>query len=173
MQKDVGLERSHEEQRGGARIANAQHAGGGGAAEVAGDDAQSAARRRVVALGVERQDERRLRAVVHVDGKVLRDGGLREGDESLGDLAQDDARIGGGVDGLQRGDEIGHANLAAANGGDEELVLRACVAEDRGGCDAQLRSDVGERGRFVALGHEDAAGGVEDLLAGDPRWAAH
>lgn len=173
MQKDVGLERSHEKQRGGAWIADAQHAGGGGAPEVAGDDAQPAARRRVVALGVEWQNERRLRAVVHVDGEVLRDRGLREGDESLGDLAQDGARIGGGVDGLQRGDEIGNANLAAANGGDEEFVLGAGVAEDRGGRDAKLRGDVGEGGGLVALGHEDAARGVEDLLAGNPRWAAH
>jgi len=47
MEEDVALQRSHEEQRGGARVADAQPPGGGGAAEVVGDEREAAARRAV------------------------------------------------------------------------------------------------------------------------------
>src|SRR5881398_3681761 len=53
MQEDVGLQRSHEDERGGPRIADAHDAGGGGAAKIVGDDLQTPARRRVLAASVE------------------------------------------------------------------------------------------------------------------------
>lgn len=173
MQEDVRLERSHEEECGGARIADAQHAGRGGAAEVFGDDAETAAGRAVVALRVERDDERGLRAVVHVDGEVLGDGGLHERHEPLGDRAQHHARIGGRIDRLQRGDEVGHRDAPPAHRSDEQLVLRRRMTQQRRGRDPELRRDVGERGNLETLGHENAAGGVEELVAGNPRRAAH
>lgn len=174
VEEDVPLQRSHEEQRGGARIADAQPSRGGGAAEVVGDDGE-AAPRRAVALRIERQDQRRAPGVfVHGHDDAGGDDSLGEGDEPLGDAAEDDARI--GVRGCRR--QIADAggrldDLAALHGLGEEGVLGVDVAEEGGGGDAELAGDVGEGGGGEALGGEDAAGGGEDLIAADARGATH
>ena len=54
MVEDVGLQRAHEQQRGGARIAATDHAGVHRAAEVIADHDQATARRAVGRVGVER-----------------------------------------------------------------------------------------------------------------------
>lgn len=169
MEEDVALQRAHEEQRGGARIADPQPAGGGGAAEVVGDDGEAAARR-AVGFGVERQDHRGVLGHDDVAGDHL----LGEGDELLGDAAEDHARIFGGR-GRGQGEDAGRRldDLRAAHGLGEERVLGADVAEKRGGRDLELAGDVGQGGGGEALGGEDAAGGVEDLIAADARGAAH
>jgi hypothetical protein len=173
VKEDVRLQRSHEEERGGARVLHADDAGFGGAAEVVGDDGQAAARRRVVVADVERKDDRRLRAAVHVDGEVLGDGAGDEGDELLGQPAQDDARVLGAAGGLQPDDARWQLDVPRTHGRREEGLLRRNVAEDGGGRDFELGSDVGERGGFKAFGGEDAARGLEELLAGDRRRPTH
>ena len=47
MKEDVSLQRTHEEQRRRARIADAEPPGRGGAPEVVGDDGKAAAGRAV------------------------------------------------------------------------------------------------------------------------------
>jgi hypothetical protein len=173
MQEDVRLQRAHEKERGSARIADANDARFGCAAEVVGDDAQSEFRRRVLARCVERQHERCRRAVVHVNGEVRRDRLLRERDEALGDRAEDDARIGCGVQASKFADETRHLYRAALQRGDEELVFGAEVAQDGGGGDAELGGDIGERGRFVAFGDKDAACCFQQLFTGDARRTSH
>jgi hypothetical protein len=173
MEEDVRLQRAHEEQRGGARVLDADDAGLGGAAEVVGDDAEAAARRRILGADVEGEDDRGLRAAVHVDGEVLGDGVRDEGNELLGEPAQHDARVLGAARGLKMDDRGGQLDVARAHGRGEEGLLRLGVAKERRGRDVQLGSDVGERRGFEALRGEDAAGGLEDELAGDGRRAAH
>jgi hypothetical protein len=173
VQQDVRLQRSHEEERGGARVADAQHAGLGGAAEVVGDDAEAAPGRGVFVADVERQDDRRLGAAVHVDGEVLGDGAGDEGDEFLGQAAQDEARILGAAGGLEANDAGRQLDVPRAHGGGEEGLLGRDVAEHGGGRDLQLAGDIGEGGGFEALGGKDAAGGLEEELAGDARRPAH
>jgi len=148
VKEDVRLQRSHEEKRGGARVRHAHDAGLGGAAEVVGHDAEAAARRRVVVADVEGQDDRRLRAPVHVDGEVLGDRAGDEGDELLGEASQHDAWILGAADGLQPDDAGRQLDVPRAHRGGEERLLRGDVAEDRGGGDLQLGRDVGEGGGF-------------------------
>ena len=170
VQKDVRLERPHEEQRRRARVANADDARLGGAAEVALDDVQAAAGRTVGGLGVERDDERGLG--VHVDRDVQADHFLGEGDELLGDAAQHEARVGARVNLLQVGDD-GRQAAAAGHGLEEELLLRLDVAQERGGGDAELSGDVGQGGVAETLGGEDAAGDVQEPIAGDGGRASH
>lgn len=173
MEEDVSLQRPHEEQRRGARIADPQTAGGGGTAEVVGDDGEAAARR---AVGlVERQDQRRPpRVLVHGDDDAGGDDPLGERDELLGDAAEDGARIGvggGGGELEDAGRRLEHRT--ALHGLVEEGVLGVDVAEERRGGDVQLAGDVGQGGGGEAFGGEDAAGGVEDLIAADARGASH
>jgi hypothetical protein len=173
VKEDVRLQRSHEEERGGARVLHPDDAGLGGAAEVVGDDGQAAARRRVFAADVEGKDDRRLRAAVHVDGEVLGDGAGDERHELLGQAAEDDARILGAAGGLQPDDARRQLDVARAHGRSEEGLLGRDVAQHRGRRDLQLGRDVGEGGGLEAFGGEDAARGLEELLAGDGRWTAH
>lgn len=173
MEKDVGLQRSHEEQRRGARVFDAQDAGLGGAAEVVGDDAQAAARRRVLGTDVERQHDRRLRAAVHVDGEVLGDGVGDEGNELFGEAAENDARILRAAGDLQLDDGRRKLDVPRAHGRGEESLLRMRVAEEGGGGDAELVSDVGERGGLETFRGEDAAGSLEEAFTGDRRRPAH
>lgn len=173
VKEDVRLQRAHEEERGGARFFDVQDAGLGGAAEVVGDDAEAAARRGVVVADVEGEDDRGLRAPVHVDGEVLGDGAGDEGDELLGQASQHDARILGAASGLETDDACGQLDVPRAHGGGEEGLLGRNVAEDGGGGDAELGGDVGEGGGFEALFGEDASCRFEEAFAGD-RWrAAH
>ena len=164
VEEDVRLHGAHEEPRGGARIVDADHARLFGAAEVVLDDLDAAARRAVLVPG--------LLAHVHEDGDVLGEDALGEGDELLGDAAEDDARIGGCVDGLERDDERRRLGRQMHRLG-EERVLGANVAQHRGRGHLQLAGDVGERGRFEPLGGENVPGHAEELLAIDGRRASH
>jgi len=173
VKEDVRLQRSHEEERGGARFLHVQDAGLGGAAEVVGDDAEAAAGRGVVVADVEGKDDGRLRAAVHVDGEVLGDGLGDERHELLGQTAQDDARILGAAGGLEMDDGGRQLDVPRAHGRGEEVLLRPRVAQDGGGRDVELGGDVGEGGGLEAFLGEDAPGGLEELLAGDGGGAAH
>ena len=105
------MQRSDEEARGGARIVDGDDAGLRGAAEVRLDDANAAARRAVVAGRIERRDEQRaLRARVHVDDDVLGDDAARERNELLGNAAQDESRVFRRIDGRQLHDECRRLN---------------------------------------------------------------
>ena len=169
MEQNVALQRAHEEQRRGARVADPQPAGGRGAAEVVGDDGE-AAPRRAVALGVERQNHRGVLR----DDDVAADHPLGERDELLGDAPEDCPRIFRGRRRCQ-GENAGRRldDLRAAHGFGEQGVFRPDVAEERGGGDLELAGDVGQGGGGETLGGEDAAGGVENLIASDARGAAH
>ena len=173
MEEHVALQRSHEEQRGRLRIADAQPSRRSGAAEVAGDDGKPAARRAVRLI--EGQYQRSApRVSVHGYDDAAGDDALGEGNELGGDAAEDDARVGLARRTHQIAD--GRRNLdrlAAAHGLGEERVLGVDVAEERGGGDAELAGDVGQRGGGEALGGEDTAGGLDDLIAADARRAAH
>ena len=173
MEEHPALQRPHEQQRGGARVADAQASRGRGAAKVVGDDGEAAARRAVRLI--ERQYQRSAPGVsVHGHDDAAGDDALGKGDELRGQAAEDDAGI--GVAG--RGGQIGHGRgkldgRAAAHGLGEEGVLRVDVPEQRGGSHAELAGDIREGGGGEALGGEDAAGGVEDLIAADARRPAH
>jgi hypothetical protein len=174
VKEDPSLQGAHEEERRGARVADAQPPGGGGAAEVIGDDGKAAARR---AVGlVEGKDERGApRVLVHGDDDAGADDPLGERHELLGDAAEDDARVGVG----RRGGEVDDAGrrlehrAALLHSLVEQGVLRLDVAEERGGGDVELAGDVGEGGGGEALRREDAAGGVEELIAAEARRATH
>ena len=169
MEEDIALQRTHEEQGRGARIPDVQDAGGGGAAEVIGDDGEAAAWG-AVALGIERQDERGV--LRHHD--VRADHPLGEGDELLGDAAEDRARIRRGRGGGELEDAGGGVDdFCAAHGLAEEGVFGIDVPEEGGRRDVQLAGDVGESGGGEALRGEDASGGGEDLLAPNARRPAH
>ena len=170
MKKDVGLELADEEQRECARIGLADDAGADGAAEVVGEDADGPARRDLVVLRVERDDEGRR---VHLHGDRGADDVAEEGDHAAGELAEDHARIGGGVEGRDRGDEVGRGDAAIAHRHREELLLGGEVAEDRRGSHVERARDVREGRRGEPAGAEGDAGGLEDLLAGNARRTAH
>lgn len=144
------------------------------AAEVVLDEADAAARRRVFLVRVERHDERGLtRAAVHVQRDLHGHDALDERDELAREVAEHDARIGRGVDGLEvreRGRQLDRADLHRFG---EERLLRADVAEERRGRHAELARDVGERRAFEALLGEKAACGCEKRDAVDGRWPAH
>ena len=173
VKEDVRLQRAHEEEGGGARFFHLQDAGLGGAAEVVGDDAEAAARRGVVVADVEGADDRRLRAAVHVDGEVLGDRAGDEGDELLGQAAKHDARIFGAAGGLEADDTGRQLDVPRAHGGGKEGLLGGNMAKDRGGGDAELGGDVGERGGFEALLGKDAPRRFQKAFTGDRRRTAH
>ena len=164
MEKDVGVQRPHEQPGGDARIFDTDHAGGGGAAEVVLDHHQPAAR---WAALVARQE-----TGVHEDGDVLGEDVSGEGDELLGDPAQYDARVGGGIDVRQLHDERRRLDRQM-HGLGEESLLRRHVPQHGGRRDAQLAGDVGERGAVEALGRENAAGHGEQLFLANGRRPSH
>jgi hypothetical protein len=172
VKKDVGVQGTEEEKRRGPRVLDADDTGGGGAAEVAGQDLHPAAGRAVGFVGIERDDER-PRALVHVDGEVRRDGVLDERHETLRKGAEDDARIGGGIDGRERGDEFRHLDLPRPHGLGEQGLLRIDVTEHGRRRDAELLRDAGQRRRLVSPGGKDAGSRGEELLAGDARRTSH
>ena len=173
MEEHPALQRSHEQQRGGARVADAQASRGRSAAEVVGDDGEAAARRAVRLI--EGQYQRSApRVSVHGHDDAAGDDALGEGDELRGQAAKNGARIGlGGGCGQVAHRRRNLDGRAAAHGLGEERVLGADVPQQRGGGHAELAGDVGQRRRGEALGGEDAAGGVEDLIAADARRPAH
>ncbi|HJW95381.1 MAG TPA: hypothetical protein VJ901_17315, partial [Thermoanaerobaculia bacterium] len=128
VREDVALQRAHEKERGGVRIADAHHACFGSAAEVVGDDFQSAPRR-IVGLGIERQHERRaVRRRVHGDDDPRREHFLDERHEAFGDVAQHDARIGFRIDVRQLEDAGGRIEQhAALHRQTEQRLLRIDV----------------------------------------------
>lgn len=164
MEKDVGVQRSHEQPRGGARIADADDAGRCGAAEIVLDDHQPAPRRAAL---VARQEPR-----VHEHGHVLGQDVLGERDELLGDAAQHDAGIGGGIDLGQLHDERRRLDRQV-HGLGEEGLLRRHVPQHGGRRDVELAGDVGERGGFEAFRREHAAGHAQQLFFVDGGGPAH
>lgn len=174
MKKDVSLQRSHEEQRRGARIADFQSARDYRPPEVVGDDGEAAAGW-AVAFGIEGKNEcGALCTGVHGHHDVRSDHGLGEGDELLGHAAEDDAGIGVRGSGGQVADAGGRLDhVAAVHGLGEEGVLGIDVAEEGGGGDVQFAGDVGEGGGGKALRGEETPGGGEDLIAVDARRATH
>ena len=172
MEHHVRLERAHEEECEGARIAAADDAGVHRPAKVVGHDHQSAAGRAVSRIRIERHHDR-ARLLVHIHGNVLADDFLDEGNELLGDTAQDPARIAPGIDVFQLDDERWRTRQPAAHRGAEKLLLRSGMTQHRGRRDVQLARDVGERRRVEALRREDASRGLQQLFPGNPRWPAH
>ena len=170
MKEDVGLELADEEERERARIGLADHARFDGAGEVVGEDADGHARRDLFVLRIERDDER---GRVHLHRDRGTDHGAEERDHAAGELAEDDAWIGGRVERLHRDEEVGRRDAAVAHRGPEELLLGVEVAEDGRGRDVERGCDLGQRGRREAARAEGAARGFEDLFAGNARWTAH
>jgi hypothetical protein len=176
VHENVGLKRAHEDQCGRPGVVQPHDAGRGGTAEVVLDDGQTASGRALAAAGIERHDERRgLRTAVHVDGDVLPDDALNEGDEALGDAAQDFARIGGsGIDGGELANEIRHVDgRSAAHGRREEGLLGVEMAQDSRGRDVELERDVSQSRGLEPFGGEDAPGRGQQLIAGDSRRPSH
>lgn len=167
------MQRAHEQQRRCAGIESSNAAGLHGAAEVVDDEGQAAPRRTVRRVGVERHDDLPSLAV-HVDRDVLGHDALGEGDELLGDAAQHLARIRARRVDLREGHEHGrrtrHGRLHRR---DEEVLLRLEVPQHRRRRHAEDGGDVGQRGSVEAFLSEHAPCGLEDLLAGDARWASH
>jgi hypothetical protein len=173
MEEDVGLQRSHEEERSGTRISHVQNAGRRGPLEVVGDRGQSATRRTRFVTRVERKNDRRARALVHVHGDVFADRLLQEWDGLLRHAAKNDSRIGGGIGGGQFENELGRPHPRGPHRLREEGLLAGGVTEQRGRGDLQLRSDVGQGGGFESLLGEDPPSGFQELVAQDGRGAAH
>jgi len=172
MHEDIRLQRAHEEHGCSARIAAPDHAGGHGAAEVMGDDRQTAPGRAVGVARVE-GNHHRARFLMHVDCDVLRDRFLHEGDESPGDIAQHDSRIGAGVGVRQLEDAIGRGGDAAAHGGLKKLLFGFEISQDCRRTDAELRCDIGQCRGLESFYREHPAGGFKKLIAGDARGASH
>jgi len=172
MEEHVALQRSHEKQRRRLRIADAQASRRRGAAEIAGDDGKPAARRAVRLI--EGQYQRSApRVSVHGHDDAAGDDALGERDELGGDAAEHHARVGLAGRLRQVANHRRQLDGAAVHRLAEQRVLRLHVPEQRGGGDAELAGDVGQRSGGEALGGEDAAGGLEDLIAADARRASH
>jgi len=172
MDHHVGLERSHEEQCVGSRVAGPDHAGIDRSAEVIGHDRDAPSRRAVVGAGIKGNDER-PRPLVHVDGDVLRDDFLDERYEAFGDASQHHARIAGRIDMLQLENDVGRGGDARAHRGPEKVLLGPRMPQNRGRSDAKLARDVGERCRVEPFRREDAPCGVQQLLPGNACRPAH
>jgi hypothetical protein len=167
VEGDVRVDRAHEQEGGGAGVKVPDAAGVHGPAEVVGDEGDTLTRGAVRVVAVEREDEL-LGPGLHEDGHGLADDALAEGDEAAGQRAEHIARIFlGGVDVLQLEDEARRRGHARLHGGGEEGLLAVEVAEDGGGRDPELAGDVGQRGAVEALFAEDAAGRLEEGVAGD------
>ena len=173
MEKYIRVKGSHEQQRGGARVLHVHHAGRAGPAKVVAHDAKTLAWRRVPAAGVERDDERRLGATVHIDREVGPDGGLNDGDEMLCEVAKHLAGVGTRVYGGQLGDDLGQLDTCALHGHGEKLLLGTAAAEDGSGGDAQAPGDLGQSGSLEAALHEDCACGLDHLRAADQWRTSH
>ena len=172
MDHHVRLERPHEQQRKGARIAAADDARVHRPSKVISDDGKDAARRAVLRIGIERHHER-TRALMHVDGDILGNDLFHERHETLGDASKDHARIAARVDVLEIEDELRRRGDARAHRRAEEVLLRPRMPQDGRGSNAQLARDVGECRGIEAFGREHAPCGFQELLAGDPRRPAH
>ena len=172
MKEDVRQQRPHEEKRGGAGIFDSDDAGFMCSTEVTGDNLQPASRRAVIVAGVERDDERRVRLLVHAEHEVLADRRAGEGHPFFRNTSKDDARIRCGIDMLEVGD-AGRQLDVAVHRGVEEGLLRVEVAQDGGGGDVKPGGDIGERGRRKALLGEHFPCCLKDLIAVDEWRPAH
>ena len=103
------------------------------------------------------------------------DHAFHKGNEPLGQIAQDFARIClRRVDGREVEHALGRLDLIGAlHRRTEQRFLRLGMPQERGRRHAQLGSDVGERGGREAFRRKDAAGAVQELFAADGRRAAH
>ena len=111
---------------------------------------------------------------MHGHDDAASDDALGEGDELRGQTSEDDARVGVAGRGRKLRDRRRQLDgRAAAHGLGEKRVLGVDVPQQRGGGDAELPGDVGQRGGGEAFVGEDAAGGIEDLIAADARRATH
>lgn len=173
MKEDVRLQRAHEQQRGPARVADAQNAGNGGALKVIADGGQGAAGRTALVPRIERQDDRRPGPLVHVESDVFADRPLQEGDGLLRQAAQNDPRICRRIGRGQLCDEFRRGDAGRAHRLLEEVLLALVMPEQRRGSDLQLDGDVGEGGGSEPLLREDAPRGVQELLAADGRRPSH
>jgi hypothetical protein len=167
------MEGAEEETCCHGRVVDAHHPGGVGPPEVVLHHPDAAPWRGVLLAGIERHHQGGLRRAVHVHRHLHGDHLLHEGDELQGEAAQDDARIGGGVDGSQRQQRLRQLDAPAAHRFGEEGLLRIDVAEEGGRGDPQLAGDVGQGGPLEAFLAEDAAGGGQKLVAVDGRAASH
>lgn len=172
VRKDVGLQLAHEEERERAWIAAAHDAGIDAAAEVVADDPQRDPRRAPLVFRAEGKLEGGLGGEMHLHRDRRADDPAKERDDTLGELPEHQARVLGGI---HRRELVEHRrdHRSTRHRAHEELLLRREVPQDRGGGDAEAPADVGERGAVEPAGDEDRAGGIEDLVAGDARWAAH
>lgn len=173
MEEDVGLQRSHKEERGGARISDMQDAGDRGALEVVSDGGQGTARRTRFVTRVERKNDRRARALMHVHCDVFADRLLQEWDRLLRHPAKNDSRIRGGIGRGQFENELGRRHPRSPHRLREEGLLAGGVTEQRGWRHLQLRGDIGQGGCFESLLGEDAPGGLQELGTLDGRRPAH
>ena len=173
MQEHVRLQRAHEEKGSGAGIPNPDHSGIAGAAEVLADDAETAPWRSVAAGGVERDDKGSLGAAMHVDRKVLAEGGLNERHEAFCQIAKNHPGVGSGIDRPQFGNELGQLHPRSLHGHGEQLLFGTAVPEDGGRGDLQPPGDFGERGCLETLLDEDDPGGIQDLGTADAGRTSH
>jgi hypothetical protein len=173
MDEDVRLQRSHEQKRCCAGIANVQSAGGFGAAEVLGDNLETLARRRVRVARIEWQDDRSLRAGEHVYGEVLGKRPLHERNELLSETSQDDAGIRRRINLRQLQDERRNRDASRRHRCREQRVFCREVPKHRGRRHVQLTSDVGQRRGLESLVREDLPGGVQQAVALNDGRASH
>jgi hypothetical protein len=131
MHHHVRLQRAHEKQCRGSRVAAPDHAGIHGTTEVVADDRQAASRRAVGSIGVERYDQRSC-PLVDVNRDVFGNDLFRERNELLRDPAQYDPRIGSRVDVGELQDAIRRLRHPAAHREAEELLFRVDVTQHSG-----------------------------------------
>lgn len=172
VEENVRQERAHEEKCGGPRILDADDAGFMSSIEVAGNDHQPASRRAVIVARIERDDERRVRLLVHAEHEVLADGCPGERHPFFRDAPEDDAWIRRGVDVLEVGDARGQLNVAVHRRVEEGL-LGIETAQDGGGGHMELSRDIRERGSGEALLREDLTCRMKDLVPMDEWRPAH
>ena len=173
MKEDVGLQRSHEEERRGAGISHPEHAGRCGALEVVRDGGQRTARRTRLVTRVERKNDRRACALMHVDGDVFADRLLQERDGFLRQPAKNDPRISGRIGGGQLKNELRRRDSGGAHRLGKEGLLAGRVSQQGSRGHAQLSGDVGEGGGLEAFLGKDPSGRLQKLMALNGRRAAH
>lgn len=172
MKEDVREQRSHEQERRGAGIADADHARLMRPPKISRHNLQPSARRTVVVAGIEGNEQRRIRLLVHAQHEVLSDRRLRERNPLFGHASQDHSRIGGGVDVLKVGDAGGQLDVAVHRCVEQRL-LGVEMPQDGGGGDLQLCSDIRQGCGREPLLREHVTRRLKDLLGMDERRAAH
>jgi hypothetical protein len=110
---------------------------------------------------------------VHVYRDVFCDHVLNEGNELLCEPAQDDSRVGPGVDVRKREDAVGGRRDPAPHRKAKKLLFRIDMSQYGRRGDPQLRRDVGERSSLETLYCEDPPSGFKKLVAGDPWRPSH